>query len=192
MAPKPQERAKAKAEGKTRYYTGKPCKHGHVAERQTSNGTCTVCSQNRNSQWAKDNPDKVYRNQLAYLKRYPERREAYIQQYLMRNREKRREDTKRWRLLNSDKHASKQKKREAAKINRTPSWLSKTQNNQIDEMYWLAADLKAISGQKYHVDHIVPLQGKNISGLHVPWNLQILPADMNCKKSNTFEGEIKW
>jgi hypothetical protein len=59
-------------------------------------------------------------------------------------------------------------------------------------MYWLAADLKAISGQKYHVDHIVPLQGKNISGLHVPWNLQILPADMNCKKSNTFEGEIQW
>src|SRR6056300_394141 len=150
MAPKPQERAKAKAEGKTRYYTGKPCKHGHVAERQTSNGTCTVCSQNRSSQWAKDNPDKVYRNQLAYLKRYPERREAYIQQYLMRNREKRREDTKRWRLLNSDKHAAKQKRREAAKINRTPSWLSKTQNNQIDEMYWLAADLKAISGQKYH------------------------------------------
>ena len=191
MAPKPQERAKAKVEGKTRYYTGRPCKNGHVAERQTSNGTCVVCLQNRNSQWAKDNPDKVYRNQLAYLSRYPERREAYIQQYLMRNREKRREDTKRWRLLNSDIHAAKQRRREAAKLKRAPKWLTSEHRAEINNMYWLAADLQKVSGEKYHVDHIVPLQGKNVSGLHVPWNLQILPADMNCKKSNTFEGEIK-
>ena len=192
MAPKPQERAKAKAEGKTRYYTGRPCKNGHVAERQTSNGTCVVCLQNRNSQWQKDNPDKVYRNQLAYLSRYPERREAYIQQYLISNKEERRIYLRNWRLLNKDKHAAKQRRREAAKLKRTPQWLTSGHHAEINNMYWLAADLQKVSGEKYHVDHIVPLQGKNVSGLHVPWNLQILPADMNCKKSNTFEGEIKW
>jgi len=191
MAPKPQERAKAKAEGKTRYYTGKPCKHGHVAERQTSNGTCTVCLQNRNSQWAKDNPDKVYRNHRAYLERYPEKHKAYIRQYYINNKEKRNLAAKNWQLLNPHKNAAKQKRREAAKLSRTPKWLKPEHYEEINNLYWLAADLQKVSGEKYHVDHIVPLQGKNISGLHVPWNLQILPADMNCSKSNSFEGDTK-
>ncbi len=191
MAPKPQERARALAEGKTRYYTGKPCKHGHIAERQTSNGTCVVCLQNRHSQWQKDNPDKVYRNQLAYLSRYPEKRQTYIKQYLINNKEKRKAAVKKWQLLNPHKNAAKQRRREAAKLKRTPEWLTTEHHAAINNMYWLAADLQKVSGEKYHVDHIVPLQGKHISGLHVPWNLQILPADMNCSKSNSFEGNAK-
>jgi len=69
---------------------------------------------------------------------------------------------------------------------RVPAWLTEAQKKQIQEFYWLAKDLRAVSGEEYHVDHIVPLNGKDISGLHVPWNLQILPADLNNKKSNTW------
>lgn len=68
----------------------------------------------------------------------------------------------------------------------TPPWLTQQQVNQMKEKYWLAKDLKAVSGQEYHVDHIVPINGKNICGLHVPWNLQVLPSDLNLSKGNSF------
>lgn len=78
-------------------------------------------------------------------------------------------------------------KRRAAKMNRTPPWLTTEQLDQIQNFYYLAKDLKAISGETYHVDHIVPLQGDDVSGLHVPWNLQILPSDLNLSKGNQME-----
>ena len=74
---------------------------------------------------------------------------------------------------------ARQEKRSA-----TPEWLTNNQLAEIENIYWMAQDLKLVSGQEYHVDHIVPLQGEEICGLHVPWNLQILPADMNLSKSN--------
>jgi len=68
----------------------------------------------------------------------------------------------------------------------TPTWLSEEQINQMKEKYWLAKDVKAVTGEEYHVDHIIPINGENVSGLHVPWNLQVLPSDINLSKSNTF------
>jgi hypothetical protein len=75
-------------------------------------------------------------------------------------------------------------KRQGLKINATPNWLTEEHNNEIQQFYWLAKDLQAITGETYHVDHIVPLKGENVCGLHVPWNLQVLPADINLSKGN--------
>jgi hypothetical protein len=68
----------------------------------------------------------------------------------------------------------------------TPSWLNELQKAAIDQMHWLARDLEITSGYTYQVDHIVPLRGKDVCGLHVPWNLQILPSDINLSKGNRF------
>jgi hypothetical protein len=68
-----------------------------------------------------------------------------------------------------------------------PTWLSEEQLSVIADFYAHAKDCEVVSGEKYHVDHIVPLQGKDICGLHVPWNLQVLPADVNISKSNKYE-----
>jgi hypothetical protein len=75
-------------------------------------------------------------------------------------------------------------KRYAAKLKRTPQWLTKDHWKQINNFYLEAADRQKVTGIKYEVDHIEPLQGENVSGLHVPWNLQILTKSENCKKGN--------
>jgi hypothetical protein len=77
--------------------------------------------------------------------------------------------------------------RRAAKLQATPVWLDSPQQQEIAEKYWLAKDVSLVSGCEYHVDHIVPLKGKDICGLHVPWNLQVLPADLNLQKSNKYK-----
>lgn len=83
-------------------------------------------------------------------------------------------------------YAAKTRKRKAAKLQRTPPWLSAEHKNQIDKFYWEAAEISQLVGEFYTVDHIVPLQGRSVSGLHVPWNLQILSKSANSAKGNRF------
>jgi len=66
----------------------------------------------------------------------------------------------------------------------TPKWLTKEQKQQIVDIYDHMRDCRATTGEDYHVDHIVPLRGDTVCGLHVPWNLQVLPAHVNMSKSN--------
>lgn len=66
----------------------------------------------------------------------------------------------------------------------TPNCLTLEHKQEIVSVYKLAEDCRLTSGLIYHVDHIVPLKGKNICGLHVPWNLQVLPQHINLSKSN--------
>lgn len=72
----------------------------------------------------------------------------------------------------------------ASKLQRTPKWLTKEHFKQIEEFYIISKLFQMYTGQKYHVDHIVPLRGENVSGLHVPWNLTVLLESENCRKYN--------
>lgn len=89
-----------------------------------------------------------------------------------------------WQNQHPDKARARNARREASKIQATPSWLTEYQMLQIEFMYTCAAYIEWCTGQKYHVDHIIPLNGKHVRGLHVPYNLQILPAIENIKKGN--------
>jgi 5-methylcytosine-specific restriction endonuclease McrA len=75
-------------------------------------------------------------------------------------------------------------KRRASLMCRTPSWLTEDQHNQINAFYWLAKLQQELTDTKYEVDHIVPLQGKTVCGLHVPWNLQVITMEQNRQKAN--------
>jgi hypothetical protein len=81
-----------------------------------------------------------------------------------------------WRKQNPYKHAAKEAKRRALKLNATPAWADL---KKIEEIYRNCP-------KGFHVDHVIPLNGKDICGLHVPENLQYLPAIENIKKGNRF------
>jgi hypothetical protein len=75
--------------------------------------------------------------------------------------------------------------RRAAKIQRTPAWADL---KAIEEIYLKAAEMSK-GAVKYHVDHIIPLRGALVSGLHVEGNLQIITAAENTRKCNKWEPE---
>ncbi len=115
-----------------------------------------------------------------------EKRKLYSKIYNEKNKLKKREYQKKYLKENKGKRNFWSSKRRALKHQATPKWLSKEQLKEMEDMYILAKDLQWLSDptDPLHVDHIIPLQGKNFCGLHVPWNLQILPRSLNSKKSN--------
>ena len=156
----------AKEQGLSRYFTGVPCKEGHVEERSVSSRSCLECQRNKNNKLSKD---------------------GYYAEYRDANRLKRREQASLWIKKNKGKANAKTAKRHTAKLYRMPKWLSKEQKQDIKDFYVMASELESVFPWKQHVDHIVPLQGKTVSGLHVSWNLQIIPAVWNIAKGNSFE-----
>lgn len=158
--------------------------------------SCKLCySLNRKSragnEAAKEYSEKYYKeNREKLSSRYYTRnyREAQLKRYHKNKTEialKRKiyYQTQKYKVWNSSKEAIRRFKKSSA----TPKWLNQDQLSHIEYFYWLARDLELSSGQKYHVDHVVPLKHKQVCGLHVPWNLQILPADINISKGNRHE-----
>lgn len=160
------KRKEAILQGLVTYFTGKPCKYGHVANRRTVNGFCTAC-------------EKVKNNS--------EFRQEYMAEYASNNKEKIKEIAARWVQNNKGKVNSFTAARHTAKMKRQPTWLSKEQKQYIRCLYQLSAMRSRESDIKWHVDHVVPLQGENVSGLHVPWNLKVIPAADNIKKTNKWQ-----
>jgi hypothetical protein len=74
-------------------------------------------------------------------------------------------------------------KRKAAKLKRTPAWADMS---AIQTIYAEARRMCRETGIAYVVDHVVPLQGETVSGLHVANNLRIITESENCKKHNSF------
>lgn len=114
-----------------------------------------------------------------------ERERVYSKNYQKKNPDKGAARQRAFKLRYPARVTAKDIKRNTSKSLRTPPWLTPTQWQAMNDIYLESKRLTA-AGDDHHVDHIVPLQGKTVCGLHVPWNLQILPATENLQKSATF------
>lgn len=116
-------------------------------------------------------------------KKYSERNPDYKATYYKNNKEKMAALCKRWREQNRGKFRQYYNNRRLAEIN-SKSITTPEDKLLIDKIYEQAVQLTELTGTPYEVDHIVPLQGKDVCGLHVSWNLQILPMSQNRSKGN--------
>jgi len=123
----------------------------------------------RASKWQKDNIERKRKIRAKWRNENREHHLAY-------NRD--------WFTENKDKRAAYEGKRRAMQLQRTPAW--DPDAHLIIAKYQLAAMLSQASGTPHHVDHIIPLQGKKVSGLHVFSNLRVIPGSDNVKKSNKY------
>ena len=175
----------AKANGLKRYFTGKPCKHGHVADRFVSTCGCTECSLGRTIKWFHANKNRISadlqvkkqtdpfifsRRAKRFRDKYPERVKASKKAHLATPKGK-------------AQNCAQASKRRAEEMQRTPKWAD---FSQIQAVYERAAVLTAETGIPHHVDHEIPLKGEKVSGLHVHINLRPLPAKENLSKHNKF------
>jgi hypothetical protein len=195
-------RAEAKARGLKQYFTGEPCKNGHVAYRDTQSGSCRVCrnekkrekreslriAEGRKARYRpKDDEDRrrhLTRYKSEWFNKNKERNLKRINEWREKNKEKVSEARKRYRERHPVEERLNVVKRRASKMSRTPKWADQ---DLIKFFYATRAYMSAETGSQWHVDHIVPLRGKTVSGLHNHFNLRVVPAESNMKKGNRFE-----
>ena len=177
---------------------------------------CTLCKKLRSKLYYKDNKVKIKVKNKLYREDNKEKLKNYNKEYREDNKEKLKNYNKEYYINNKEKIAihnhvyyeeNKDKvslqrkvyyknnrelfyvhnaKRRAAKLNRTPSWSSEDDQLKIKDLYTQAKSLEKLHGVKYHVDHIIPLQGELVSGLHILSNLQVITAEENLSKGNTY------
>lgn len=125
---------------------------------------------------------------LDYQKQYIEKNKEKVLEknriYKAANAEKVKQCVKRWIKNNAGRFNAYCKNRRLSKIKATPNWLTNEDLLEIEKIYKLAQLKSKIFGVKYHVDHVLPIKGKTVCGLHVPNNLQVIPALENWRKGN--------
>ena len=191
-------RKDAKEKGLKHYFTGKPCINGHIEKRFVSNTHCPKCelerarlkriespeiNAERCKKFREENPKYILQKNREY---YLENRE----EALIRSREQREKDPSGYKIYQTEYrknngelmcfHANNRRVR---LLQSSMLWADQ---DAILKMYLVASLLTWLTGVKHHVDHIIPLRGRTVCGLHVESNLQVLTAEENIKKSNSF------
>ena len=179
-------REDALLKGLKTYSTGEPCKKGHLSEKYTSTRGCVQCALDAAKRRAESKSAEI----SAYVKQWnlQNKERAYLNKKLWKeaNRDIHNASNAEWRKRNTSWCTAYVMKSRAEKAKRTPAWLTDDDFWMISEMYHLAEIRTKITGIVWHVDHVIPLRGKTVSGFHVPSNLRVITAQENMKKGNRY------
>lgn len=138
---------------------------------------CRDCVNAYTKDWQAKNPGAFQ----AWATQNVDKRASYMQEWHKDNLEHRSESYREWRLNNRSVVAARNAARKIAKSGATPEWADA---KAINTIYAEAARLTAETGIRHEVDHVVPLKGANVCGLHVEYNLQVLTRTENARKKN--------
>lgn len=185
MASSPKE---AKAEGVKTYFTGVPCKRGGIAERRLNGDClCRACVDNTNqikAKWVIENRDKHLKSKKKWAENNREKQREISLNWLKNNPDKFAKIKKKWRDNNRDKLSIYKRNRRASIINAKPKWFSEFDEFVVTEASNLVSSRLKATGIVWHVDHMIPLRAKNVCGLHLANNIQVIPAKLNASKRN--------
>lgn len=173
----------------TEYYKDKTKKMGVSPACKSCKSYYDKCRHDKNREtllkYMKDyhwkNRDKI----LSRKKIYREENSEKIFEYRKENSASSKEYQSEYYLRNKGKFQYKSALRRSNRLKATPPWLTPEQKALVENLYKFRANVSGVVGREYHVDHIVPLQSEVVCGLHVPWNLQVIPAKDNLSKSNS-------
>ena len=190
-------RQEAKARGLSTCY-GSPCQtHPLLEGLRRVSGACVECARENTKKHRFANPGRTQAHRKQSNVKVAEQRKtdpvkhaakiAYDQTYRAANKKSIAQSKRAWAEKNPGATTAAANLRKHAKKQRTPQWLSTDDYWLIGQAYELAALRTKMFGFPWEVDHIVPLQGKTVSGLHVPNNIQVIPRAENRSKWNYFE-----
>jgi hypothetical protein len=145
---------------------------------------CKACNVDATKKNYKVNRKARLRQQKQYTEANKDIRSIYAKQYRIDNKKSISAYGKEHYKNNPEMYTAKTAKRRAAIIQRMVLWADP---KKIEKMYWVAKTLTDRTGIQWVVDHKIPLQGRNVSGLHIEGNLQVITHSRNARKSNKFE-----
>lgn len=194
------------------YFTGIPCKKGHLSNRRTKNCVCVSCDKEykinnsikikqQDKQYYIDNKDILLTQQLVYQTKNKQKIQDYVKQYYLDNKNKYikrgrqyyinnpeyyKEHNKQWNLDNPHKIAEYSRLRSNKLEQSIPSWY---EEELVKQLYLKRDELNEKWGTTLTVDHIIPLNPicGTVSGLHCWHNLQLLDKSLNSIKGSNYQ-----
>ena len=168
----PSTRKEAQLIQSKHFFTGVPCKHGHISKRFTSTKQCCECLSQRSKRadvkakaktYPSNQPDAQAKRNARWKSENTDKYLEYQRQYRRDNRGKMNSHSKNYKELKN-------------------GWvLSSIEKMMVENLYEDCRRISQETGVPHHIDHIIPLSK---GGPHHPWNLRIITAEENLRKSN--------